>query len=151
MSQDPSSSPTTSLQHLSTKLSLDQESCERCVREEDTSDLAPHHCFSSGSRGGDSSSGCGTEVTFAHSMFMIKCFVTCLFRCEVYEPLPAILSNDAPQNSDEWLDEGPPLPLRRWIEVVQRGLNRFQRTGETYSVRATGLSELSHDDLTTVC
>ena len=55
-------------------------------------------------------------------------------------------------SADESLDDDSfPLRLERFIAPLQKGLLRFQRTGETYSFKVTGLSELNHKDLTTVC
>ena len=52
--------------------------------------------------------------------------------------------------SDDLLGEGLPWRLWRFAVPLRSGLLPFQRTGETYSFKVTGLGELIHDDLTTV-
>ena len=56
-----------------------------------------------------------------------------------------------PSADDDLLDDSLPWRLERFIAPLQSGLMRFQSTGETYSFKVTGLSELNHEDLTTVC
>lgn len=73
--------------------------------------------------------------------------------CEVYEPLPVMEAKCMPSTDDSLDDdddERSPLRLRRWIDAVVRGLLRYHQTGETYSFKVTGLSELNHRDLTTM-
>lgn len=144
MNQDPSSSAPTSSGHSSAKSSPEQASTVKRARTDTgcSSGLVPQPQFSSGSCGGS-----GTEVAFVHSAC---CFSSnTLFRCDVYEPVPAILSKDA-QSNDELLDQGPPMRLRPFIDATRRGGQRFAETGELYSFKVTSLGELNHDDLVTV-
>ena len=148
MSQDPCSSPPTSLGHSSAKSSPEQANTVKRARSDTgcSSGLVPQPQFSSGSCGEDSSGVSGVDVAFVDSA-LLKHLITGLFRCEVYEP--AILSKDA-QGNDEVLDEGPPMRLRPFIDATRRGGQKFAETGELYSFKVTGLGKLNHDDLVTV-